>query len=270
MGKKKKNQSYIDKIESVPEDIAETVFPGEDPDDEWISELRLAADGKLAESRLNEGKSNEEEKATNIPSLNHLKPPGRSKNQWLLMGLGLACILMGILAGYYYMQDQRNMFLAILMLAALSGGVYLIITQYRKTGDQVVIIPGQVDGKKSGKIKVANSLNIYGKKNELTGTYYAEKIAFEMVKDPKGQPQQCINTGKYYYVHIWDIDRGILVPLVLPDTKYTDPAKMARYLELPDQKKYLRHREGLMKYIGPGILALMDAGGFITIIALGG
>ena len=113
-------------------------------------------------------------------------------------------------------------------------------------------------------------MNIYAAHDEDIGAVVPQRIVFENVYKPAGQPQRCLNTNKDYYVHMWDIKKSRLVPFVLADRKYTDPSILARYLGLPAQRKYLRNRESLMKLIGPGILAVAVIGAFITIIALSG
>jgi len=196
---------------------------------------------------------------------------GKPKQYWLWMSLGILLLLAGVGVGYLWMADQRNSLLALATIAVWGGGGYLMYRQLkgdiRGGDDRVVVIPGE---KVKGKAGPINSLNIYAKKDEHSDIIYPEKIAFEWEENPRGQPQKCLNTGKWYYVHLFDIASGQLIPFILPDIKYSDPARMARYLDLPAQKKYMRHRESLGKYIGPGILAALCVVGFIVIIALGG
>lgn len=210
------------------------------------------------------------------PSANAAEKPGfnfmgKPKQYWLWMGLGALLLLAGVGLGYLWMADQRNSLLALATIAVWGSGGYLIYRQLkgqvRGEDHQVIVIPGENIKSKTGSV---NSLNIYAKKDDSTGIIYPEKIAFEWVEDPRGQPQKCLNTGKWYYVHLLDIASGKLIPFTLPDIRYSDPALMARYLDLPAQKKYMRHRESLGKYIGPGILAVLCVVGFIVIIALGG
>lgn len=190
-----------------------------------------------------------------------IKKKGISK-QWLWLGLGFVLLAAGIGLGFLWMQDKRNPFWAFLTLATVAAGVFII---YRNIKPKEKSIPVLLPGKKITESVVC--LNIYAKKND-EGIVYPEQIVFELTTKPEGQPNQCINTGQYYPVNIWDIDKHKLVPFVLPDEKYTDPAFLARYLEQPAQKKYLQHRESLMKYIGPGILAILIIVGFIWMLII--
>jgi hypothetical protein len=201
-----------------------------------------------------------------------LKPQRQpfNKKRLLMLALGVLTGLIGGVLVAVWFANPRNQFVALLALGALAGSVYLIITQIRGHQDSsggTVIVAGGTNKPPTGKI---NSLNIYGRKDPVTGTVSADRISFDWLDNPMGQPQQCLNTGKYYYVHWWNIEKKCLEPFILPDSKYTDPALLARYLELPAQRKYLKGRESLMKYIGPGILAALDCAGFIMIIILAG
>ncbi len=199
---------------------------------------------------------------------------------WLLVGLAVGLIALSIAIGSVWFANPTNQIMGLLTVALFIGGVWLTRRQIKHRHDtmgdiKVTITPtktSQVDSKPEQVTAPSNgqpnSLNIYAIKDG--DIIVAQKIAFENVYEPVGQPQKCLNTGTFYHVNIWDIAKGKLVPFILPDSKFTDPAIMARYLGLPSQKKYLRHRESLMHYIGPGILAVMCVAGFIAIIALSG
>jgi len=200
---------------------------------------------------------------------------------WLLAGLAVGLIALSIGVGSVWFANPTNQIMGLLTVALFIGGAWLTRRQikhrYDIMGDTKVNITPTKTSQADGAVEQAtvssnghepNSLNIYAiKEGDMI---IAQKIAFENVYEPMGQPQKCLNTGKFYHVHIWDIAKGQLVPFILPDSKFTDPAIMARYLGLPSQKKYLRQRESLMHYIGPGILAIMCVAGFIAIIALSG
>ena len=196
---------------------------------------------------------------------------------WLLVGLAMGLFALSIVLGNFWFANPTNQIVGIITVALFIGGAWLTRRQIKHRHDitgnaKVNIIPAKASPVDSGVEQttvpsnghIPNSLNIYATKND--DVIMAQKIAFENVYEPMGQPQKCLNTGKFYYVHIWDIAKSRLVPFILPDTKFTDPAIMARYLGLPSQKKYLRHRESLMHYIGPGILAVMCVAGLIAII----
>lgn len=200
---------------------------------------------------------------------------------WLLVGLAVVLFALSIVLGNLWFANPTNQIMGLVTVALFIGGAWLTRRQIKHRHDimgdvKVNITPDQTSQADS-KVEqttvpsnghAPNSLNIYATKDG--DIVRVQKIAFENVYQPMGQPQKCLNTGKFYYVHIWDIAKGKLVPFMLPDSKFTDPAIMARYLDLPSQKKYLRHRESLMHYIGPGILAIMCIAGFIAIIALSG
>ena len=211
-------------------------------------------------------------KAKRLPAIN---------SYWLLAGLAIGLVALSIFIGNIWLANPTNQILGLVAIALFSGGAWLIRRQIKHRhdimGNVKVNITSTQTTQVEGEARQAtvssnghepNSVNIYAVKDG--DMVMAQKIAFEYTENPLGQPQKCLNTGKFYYVHIWDITREALMSFMLPDSKFTDPAIMARYLGLPAQKKYLRHRESLMHYVGPGILAVMCIGGFIAIIALSG
>ncbi len=214
------------------------------------------------------------------PAINSRRLPTINRF-WVLAGLAVGLIALSIGVGSMWFANPSNQIMGLLTIALFIGGAWLTRRQIKHRhdimGDTKVNITSSQTSQTDSEAEHAtvksnghdeNSLNIYAVKDG--DIVIAQKIAFEDVYKPVGQPQKCLNTGKFYHVHIWDIAKGRLVPFILPDSKFTDPAIMARYLGLPSQKKYLRHRESLMHYIGPGILAFMCVAGFIAIIALSG
>ena len=164
---------------------------------------------------------------------------------------------------FMWWSNPTNPFLGLAAIILLAVAVWLGWTLFKPSDSRVVASGGK-------KVNInANVLNIYANVDD-NGNHYAENIEFDYHDNPQGQLWQCMNNGKHYRVNIWDLKLKRLVPFTLPDAKYVDPAFMARYLELPAQRKYLRHHDTMMKYIGPGILALLDVAGFIAIIALSG
>jgi hypothetical protein len=219
--------------------------------------------------------------AMSTPPRDRTRPqlkPIRIKKEWLWLGLGAALVAAGVVAGWLWQADQRNTLLAFLTIAGFGSGgimVYRSIQGQAKPGESRVVTIAKEGGAKAPTVDEAktekgevNSLNIYAR--EYEGSIYPQKIAFEWVDNSIGQKQKCRNNGHWYYVHRWDIGKGQLVPFILPDTRFKDPAVVARYLALPAQRRYLRHRETLGKYIGPGILAALCIAAFVVIIALGG
>lgn len=196
---------------------------------------------------------------------------------WLLLGVGIGLFGLAVLVGSLWMANPLNQWLGFLTIALFIGGVVLVIRQVKHrhdVGNKAMVNIRQEPGDSKDQIRAnsltPNSLNIYAAKDEDIGEVVPQRIVFENVYKPLGQPQRCLNTNRDYYVHIWDIGKSRLVPFVLADRKYTDPSILARYLGLPAQRKYLRNRESLMRLIGPGLLAVGVVIGFIAIIALGG
>lgn len=196
---------------------------------------------------------------------------------WLWLGIGIGSLGLAVWIGSLWLASPDILALGILTIALFGGGGILVKRQIKHRGDikgEVLVNIGQVSGVSNDQVGKngfkPNSLNIYAIRDEDVGAVVPQRIVFENVYQPLGQPQRCLNTNKDYYIHIWNIEKSRLVPFMLPDRKYTDPSILARYLGLPAQRKYLRNRESLIKLIGPGILAVGVIVGFITIIALSG
>ena len=201
---------------------------------------------------------------------------------WVVLGIGLGCLVFGVVFGAIWMANPLNQALGLLTIALFIAGVILCIRQFRHRHDigevtavNITVAAVVKEGEKPASQEVIgvgtiNCLNIYAGLDADIGKVVAQKVVFEAMVNPMGQPQRCLNLGKDYYVHIWDIEKGRLVPFILPDSKYTDPSILARSLALPAQRKYLRNRESLLRLIGPGLLFVGVLIGFITIIALSG
>lgn len=192
-------------------------------------------------------------------------------SRWLKALIGVALIGVGIAAGFMWWSSEQNIFFGLITIISLTAGCILAIRNVWQIlfHDQDNVIVG-IESPDINKTKTpVNCLNIYAGKNE-NGKNVPWKIVFEYIENPKGQPQQCINDGKWYYVNITDKITGELRPFTLPDARYCPPSLLARYILIPAQRKYLRHRDGWQKFIGPGILGVMNAVGFVAIIALAG
>ena len=196
---------------------------------------------------------------------------------WLLLGGGIGSLALGVWVGSFWMASPDAIALGFLTIVLFIAGGILIRRQIKHRGDIMggpLVNIGQASGGDTGKVGknggAPNSLSIYAGYDEHIGAVVPQRIVFENVYKPMGQPQRCLNTNKDYHVHIWDIPKKQLVPFTLTDRKYTDPSILARYLGLPAQRKYLRNRESLMRLIGPGLLAVGVLAAFVTIIALSG
>jgi hypothetical protein len=200
-------------------------------------------------------------------SQNPLPAPRFWWKRWAFVILGVWLIGGGVALGAIWMDNPESTILGIACIAAIIGGVWLVYSRLRAptpTGSVIVATGGPTGGRKS----TANSLNIYVKKDEDTGDVVPDRVVFEDMAKPMGQPQHCLNDNKWYHVHIWDLEKRSLRAFSLPDAQYSDPAILARYLEQPAQKRYLRHRPSLLRFVGPGILALMVGLGFILLVIL--
>lgn len=201
---------------------------------------------------------------------------------WLLLGGGIVSLIIGGVVAVIWQSMPRNQVVGLLAIGLIIAGIVLIWRQIKHRheiwggGVEVNIseaIAGvkQVDGKsipiQKGRVK-PNCLVIEARKDESSGKVLPVRVAFDSIYNPEGQPMKGLNFNEFYYIQIWDIVRKNYVPFILPDRKFTDPAIMARYLSLPAQRKYLRHRESLMRFVGPGLLAIGVVAGFIGIIAL--
>lgn len=202
---------------------------------------------------------------------------------WLLLIAGLLSLTLSIVVGIFWQSVPENQVVGMSVVVLFITGIILIWRQFKHRhevwgGGVEVNIQTNVGTTESGN-KVTptrlsggkgkpNSIVIEATTDETTGKVMPVRIAFANLYEPKGQPVKVLNYNQFYHVQIWDIDRNRYIPFILPDRKFTDPAIMARYLSLPAQRKYLRHRESLMRFVGPGLLAIGVVVGFITIIAL--
>lgn len=221
-------------------------------------------------------------------------PPQRLRinRYWLMWGVGIGLIPLGVLVASYWWShpptEIMTNIVGLLAIVILGAGVFIIRRQIKNRHDgrtSAAVVVRQINTPQSTQPvqdgeqpatqvlhngHIPNSLNIYADKDSTFDIVMPSGIVFEYVENPLGQPMRCRNNNKDYHVHIWDIGGRRLVPFILPDKKYTDPGILARYLGLPAQRRYLRHRESLMKYIGPGLLVVANVAALITIIAMGG
>jgi hypothetical protein len=221
--------------------------------------------------------------------------------QWTFIIAGAIGFIIGIVGFLQYIHMQHPVvFLGLILIIMLIGSPIMIFWAWRRGGDSshgssVIVVRPEGDislgekvsapemqtlslaAKGRGVKNVApvvtgniNSLNIYARAGVEDEKPIVPIIAnFEYVKSPLGQPWKLTNDGRHYHLHIIDIQTGNLRAFGLQDAAYVDPAIFARFLENPAQKRYIEYvRESLAKWIGPGILAVMDCVGFVMIIIL--
>lgn len=193
---------------------------------------------------------------------NNYKTPGR---KWWMVVAGLGLIVVAFIAGAAWGQSRGNMLFALVVIALLPAGV-LLIRQGLKVGESeaVIVGPGGVVKKFAGP---ANSLNIYAKKrNEKQ--IVADRVAFEWMDNPLGQPQQCINDGKWYHVHLWLPDTLTYEAFILPDSQYFDPREFANVITMPAHRKLFESQASLLQKIAPWVMVVAFLISIIGLIAM--
>lgn len=186
-----------------------------------------------------------------------------SKLQAIYLIGGVLALLLGFWMGSLWGTSRDNLMLALLTILLLPAGAFLIYKGIKRPEVAAVIVGAKAP------IGVVNSVNIYAKKDE-NGKLMPERVAFENVKKPLGQPQQCVNNGNWYFVHIFDLVTGKLKPFVLPDSQYFDPAEFANVINMPAHKKLFTQKVSLLQKIAPGILLVAFIASAIALVAVGG
>lgn len=174
---------------------------------------------------------------------------------------GLLVLVVGYFCALLWSGQRDNIFLTIGIIVIWPGGVYLLYRGMRSPERDVVIV-----GSDKPSIGEVNSLNIYAKMNKDTGKLYPEKVTFEMLLHPEGQPQQCTNNGKWYYVHIWDIAKRRLKPFALPDSQYFDPREFANVIMMPAHKRLFERQASMFQKIAPWIMVFAFFGSIIGMV----
>jgi hypothetical protein len=175
---------------------------------------------------------------------------------WWQVIVGIVFFVLTGIIGIAYTKNMTNSFLAFGFV--VSGGIGILFTYMglRKRDEGIQLRAGS-----SGKQKsyIANSMNIYYGYDEGTKKYYCDYIAFEQLEkgDIKAKhPQQCLDTGKWYYVHMYDPIRKELRPFVLPDKQYYSPVEFVNPLTMPASKKVLKPKQKLGEKLRPVLLLI--------------
>ena len=188
--------------------------------------------------------------------------------RWWLAGIGLAVLVLAFYLMTLYGQDRHNFILGIMSILVLGAGGVSIYYGLKKQDTGIVFATG-------GKVitKIANCMNIYPNCIEFV-EFPPDKLL--------GQPQQCYNDNKYFYVHkwkgetkeLWDrmtpIEReqvGLEV-FILPDTQYRDPREFANNLNIPAHRRLAQRRDAsLAQKIAPfAIVAGMGIMAFLFLV----
>lgn len=171
---------------------------------------------------------------------------------WLVGGLTV--IALSFLCGYIWLAlYPRSPIPAVPTIAGLVGGVILIKKYFNKRGEkgETIILPcseGDSDKTKTCVLvdKTPNSL-----------TLYPNKVVFEAVQNPQGQPWKCHNDNKLYYIHIYDEKAQQLKVFNLPDQQYMEPGIFAtRVLELPAHRRIFARKQKLLEQLTPVIMVV--------------
>ena len=168
--------------------------------------------------------------------------------RWTYIAGGLACIILGYMLASLWSQQRDNRVVALGVVLLWPLGAFLIYRSWHKQDDEVVIV-----GEDKPTVAV-NCLNIYARKDTGTGKIYPVKVAFEWMNNPVGQPQQCINNGRWYFVNVFDIKAQRLIPLVLPDAQYFDPREFANVIKMPAHNNLFERRVTLFQKVAPWIM----------------
>jgi len=156
--------------------------------------------------------------------------------------LPVSAIILGVLLIVLFFTAKLSGILFVVAILLITVGGILLKRWWGTVGedeDRVIITDKKVT-------KSANSLNIY-----------PDKILFEMVDKPQGQPWKCENDGKSYFIHIWNEEQEELIEFKLPDQAYLDPQLLAtRVLELPAHRRIFRRKQTLLQQLSPMMAAL--------------
>jgi len=152
--------------------------------------------------------------------------------------LPIAMIIISILLCVLFFAVDLSAYIFVIALVMFFFGCVMLKKWWGRIGEtdrRVIIIDKPVSK------EIVNSMNIYH-----------DKIIFENIKKPEGQPWKCKNDGKSYHVHIWDSELQALKEFSLPDQTYFDPQILAtRVLELPAHRRIFRRKQTLLQQLSP-------------------
>lgn len=177
-----------------------------------------------------------------------------SKRSLAFIGGGLGIFVIGLGFGVaWYVLYRDNIWGVLPALLFILGGLWLAFYHATTTlqRNDVIII----DGKPSEKPKAqVNSLSLYH-----------DRLLFEDVPNPEGQPWRWRQDGRSYFVLKEQVAdektneyKGTLKAFNLPDQMYYDPKTFAeRVLELPAHRRVMRRKEKLLEQLKPVFVAIM-------------
>lgn len=167
----------------------------------------------------------------------------------ILFGAAALALILGYLLAAQWTSDRSNSFLAVGTIVVWAGGIFLALKGWSYETDKVIITGSK---RPVGEV---NSLNIYARKDNA-GKVTPDRVVFENVKHPLGQPSRCISDGRSYFVHILDLATGKLVPFLLPDSQFFDPTEFGNVLEMPAHRRLFQRKVSLMQKVAPYVMLI--------------
>lgn len=185
-------------------------------------------------------------------------------NKRNIMFTALAVLMAG-LAGWIGVSgnNQQNP-VVIAMSLPFFFGAFMLIRKVLEDRPSGVEVGDAIRRKKDGEpdITTPNSLNLY-----------PLAIKFEYDAAPMGLRKKCLNDGKLYHVHKYDID-GHKSEFVLPDDdegqRHYDPREFANVVTMSSNKKYFAWSGSIVQKVSMAIMGIIIGGEIIGLIAIGG
>lgn len=175
---------------------------------------------------------------------------------WWQVILGIVCLVVTVIFAMMYTKNMTNSFMAFgFVLSGGAAALFLFMGLRKREEGMQLNRPGY--GKK--KNFKANCLNIYYGFDADKQKYFCHRVAFEWMEPDQiksGSPQQCLDDGKWYYVHIFDPVKKAYEPFKLPDTQYYSPKEFINPLVMPASRKVLKPKPGLGEKIRPMLLVI--------------
>lgn len=269
-------------------------FESDSPQDFWthVTEGRkqgTETHGRVIEAKASqvspkaEVKAKQEPRQRTVSSFNF-------NNKWLVIGLALIGWLASLGLGNMWLTNSNialGLFVVILFFGcpiviwrtAKSNGfsrrqrssTRVVRPADMQTPGTTAVVATEVNAKSRGVKNLAvsvegevNAFNVYVRHgNPNLGENQIVPVLAEwchMDEDKLlGQPKMLLNDKKWYHMHILGPEPNTTRAFTLTDEAYVNPGFMSRYLDAPCQRSYVDFvRETMAKWVGPGMLALMD------------
>ena len=250
----------------IVKEVLETSLPAGEPDwgsfDSIMRELQeKGANGANVRANVALKKietSHPESIEVKEPSQQEPKSKGWWSPRWLLLLPAMGLVLLGLWSMIVWGQNRDNILFAL-------GGIGIPVGAYlaywiiaKRESDVVIVLPGGMmeGGGRKKKWAPANSVNIFARMDEETEKIHPEAIHFSWVDKPLGQPQQCINDGKWYFVHIFDLKTKQLKAFMLPDNQYFDPGEFANVIKMPAHRRLFAQTTSMFQKVAIGMMVL--------------